>query len=366
MAAARVRDHVAAYGVTASLMVMVIGFAPMFSKQTARPARGFSVRDSIHPGVSGDHRSKYALTRRMSRSPSTLMGALGPRSSVSQIIGPDGKPLPALYHGTGALMSPPMAAYEMPDDVDDFLSLSAPRTRRQRDRETNARPGDSTLARLEREVPPPVGEVVLVFTDVKNSTIQWETNEVAMRSAIKVHNIIMRRMLRSIGGYEVKTEGDAFMVSFPTVASALHWCLAVQLTFLSADWPQEILDSPHGCPIYWPDDASESDRQLVYRGLRVRMGVHFGSPVSEEDPVTRRMDYFGPMVNRASRVSGAADGGQIYISRDVMDEVYAIMDIFEAADQSAITDMRQLIDEPALGPRCPGAENPGTLRFAGG
>ena len=34
-----------------------------------------------------------------------------------------------------------------------------------------------------------------------------------MRSAIKIHNTIMRRQLRITGGYEVKTEGDAFMVA---------------------------------------------------------------------------------------------------------------------------------------------------------
>ncbi|KAJ2878716.1 cysteinyl-tRNA synthetase, partial [Coemansia asiatica] len=370
LAAARVRDHVIAYGVTKSIMVMVIGFGPMFAKNTGRPMRGFSVRDSIHPGVS-DHRSKYAMGRRMSRSPSSVMAAtFGPRASVSQpMSASEIKGVPGMFpipgaHQTNPLMPTQQSMYDFSDEFDDFSPVQSSRARRQRDRDVNARPGDSTLARLEREVPPPIGEVVLVFTDVKNSTIQWETNQVAMRSAIKVHNGIMRRMLRSIGGYEVKTEGDAFMVSFPTVASALHWCLAVQMTFLTADWPQEILDSPHGCPIYWPpEDGSVADssrnrksmlisegdgRHLIYRGLRVRMGMHLGSPVSEEDPITRRMDYFGPMVNRASRISGAADGGQVYVSQDVMDEVYAILGIFETADHNDISDMRQIIDEPSL------------------
>ncbi|KAJ2540294.1 cysteinyl-tRNA synthetase [Coemansia sp. RSA 1853] len=370
LAAARVRDHVVAYGVTSSIMVMVIGFGPMFSKNTGRPMRGFSVRDSIYPGVP-DHRARYAMSRRMSRSPSAAMPpAFGPRPSVSHPVLVDGKggvngmyPIPGAQ-ATGVMIPTQQGPYDMIDDFDEFSSMPLTRTRRQRDRDVNARPGDSTLARLEREVPPPIGDVALVFTDVKNSTVQWEANPVAMRSAIKVHNGIMRRMLRSIGGYEVKTEGDAFMVSFPTVASALHWCLAVQMTFLTADWPQEILDSPHGCPIYWPpDEESSSDgakgrksgnfgesesRHLIYRGLRVRMGVHFGNPVSEEDPITRRMDYFGPMVNRAARVSGAADGGQIYVSQDVMDEAFAILGLFDTADHSGITDMRQIIDEPSL------------------
>ncbi|KAJ2822445.1 cysteinyl-tRNA synthetase, partial [Coemansia erecta] len=370
LAAARVRDHVVAYGVTSSIMVMVIGFGPMFSKNTGRPMRGFSVRDSIYPGVP-DHRARYAMSRRMSRSPSAAMPpAFGPRPSVSHPVLVDGKggaggtyPIQGAQ-ATSATIPTQQGPYDMIDEFDEFSSMPLTRTRRQRDRDVSARPGDSTLARLEREVPPPIGEVALVFTDVKNSTVQWEANPVAMRSAIKVHNGIMRRMLRSIGGYEVKTEGDAFMVSFPTVASALHWCLAVQMMFLTADWPQEILDSPHGCPIYWPpEDESGGEgvkgrksgnfgegegRHLIYRGLRVRMGVHFGNPVSEEDPITRRMDYFGPMVNRAARVSGAADGGQIYVSQDVMDEAFAILGLFDTADHSGITDMRQIIDEPSL------------------
>ncbi|KAJ2381976.1 cysteinyl-tRNA synthetase, partial [Coemansia sp. RSA 2559] len=91
LAAARVRDHVIAYGVTKSIMVMVIGFGPMFTKNAGRPMRGFSVRDSIYPGVS-DHRAKYAMSRRMSRSPSTAMpSTFGSRASLLHPTSIDGK-----------------------------------------------------------------------------------------------------------------------------------------------------------------------------------------------------------------------------------------------------------------------------------
>jgi adenylate cyclase len=159
----------------------------------------------------------------------------------------------------------------------------------------------------------------MVFTDIKNSTMLWELHPVAMRQAIKVHNVIMRRQMRIIGGYEVKTEGDAFIVAFPTITLALQWCFAVQTNLLSADWPAEILESEHGSEVYHPERGD-----LLHRGLSVRMGCHWGTPMCEVDPITRRMDYFGPMMNRTSRISAVADGGQITISADVEAELRSI------------------------------------------
>jgi adenylate cyclase len=181
--------------------------------------------------------------------------------------------------------------------------------------------GDSRLARLD-EPEAPTGEVAICFTDIKNSTALWEILPVPMRSAIMMHNELMRRQLRIIGGYEVKTEGDAFMVAFPTVTSALLWCFSCQSHLLELQWPTEILDTSH-C-----QEKFDADQNTIYRGLSVRMGIHWGRPVCEQDPITRRMDYFGPMVNKSARVSAVADGGQITVSSDFIAEVQRTLESY--------------------------------------
>jgi len=170
------------------------------------------------------------------------------------------------------------------------------------------------LNRLPDEVDAPIGSVALVFTDIVNSTHLWEKNA-GMRTAISMHNEHLRRQLLTIGGYLVKTEGDAFMCAFPTVFSALVWCLTIQSTLLKLDWPLEILESQDGREI------RDSNNVLLARGLSVRMGLHWGAPLCEPDLITHRMDYFGPMVNRAARICGSAKGGQVMISNDVIKEL---------------------------------------------
>ena len=205
------------------------------------------------------------------------------------------------------------------------------------------RPDDSTLQRLDPEVEAPTGEVSMVFTDIKNSTALWESYPVAMRSAIKIHNAIMRRQLRIIGGYEVKTEGDAFMVSFPTATSALLWCFSVQSHLLDAPWPSEILNSVH-C-----QETLDEENNIIYRGLSVRMGMHWGTPVCEPDPITKRMDYFGPMVNRAARISGVADGGQINVSADFIGEIQRTLETYANAERLGSTGSCDTIQDDILG-----------------
>lgn len=201
---------------------------------------------------------------------------------------------------------------------------------------------DSKLARLDQEVDAPTGEVSLVFTDIKNSTLLWETYPQAMRSAIRMHNEVMRRQLRIIGGYEVKTEGDAFMVAFPTVTSALLWCFAIQSQLLEVQWPQEILNSVNG------QEVLDADGNVIFRGLSVRMGIHWGSPVCEVDPVTKRMDYFGPMVNRSARISSVADGGQITVSSDFIAEIQRLLETHIESDRSGSTGSEDTLNEDLI------------------
>lgn len=268
-AAQKLRDFAIAYGCTENIMVMVVGVGNFRRKSAARNNRGGGLTN-----YSGG-----------------MMMGLG--------------------------------------EEDMLLNSSLIKKRRDK----SLLPEDSSLARLGGEIDPPVGDVVLVFTDIKNSTLLWETFPIAMRSAIKLHNAIMRRNIRIMGGYEVKTEGDAFIVSFSTVTSALLWCFNVQAQLLDADWPSEILDSDSNY-------ITDSNGQVIFRGLSVRMGLNYGTPVFETDVITKRMDYYGPMVNRTARISAVADGGQIAISSDFLSEFKKL----EAAHDSVLTHRRSIAE----------------------
>ncbi|KAH6906531.1 adenylate cyclase [Coprinopsis sp. MPI-PUGE-AT-0042] len=178
---------------------------------------------------------------------------------------------------------------------------------------------------LRPEIPAPTGHLALVFTDIRNSTHLWEVNP-GMPTAIRLHNELLRRSIRTCGGYEVKTEGDAFMVSFPTAMGAVWWALTVQVDLLECSWPLEILECEDG------KEIRDQDGSLLARGLSVRMGIHVGAPSCERDLITDRMDYFGSMVNRSARVNGCAQGGQICVSADVQREINA--SIFETEPET--------------------------------
>ncbi|KDR67476.1 hypothetical protein GALMADRAFT_258050 [Galerina marginata CBS 339.88] len=189
---------------------------------------------------------------------------------------------------------------------------------------------DKLIDRLFFEVAPPTGHITIVFTDIRNSTHLWETNP-GMPTAMKLHNGLLRRQLRFCGGYEVKTEGDSFMCSFPTTLSAVWWCLTVQVQLLQEPWPLEILDCEDGKQIF------DAEGRLIARGLSVRMGIHSGMPLCETDLITNRMDYFGPMVNRSARINSSALGGQIMCSMDIIREINAkVLEIDEETEYSKL------------------------------
>jgi class 3 adenylate cyclase len=156
----------------------------------------------------------------------------------------------------------------------------------------------------------PMGEICSVFTDIIDSTNLWEHNQKAMQAALKLHDSIIRTELLRFGGYEVKTLGDGFHASFSQPEAALNFCMATQRKLRTAVWPREIVE--YALREGYGDGRS---RSLEPRGLRVRMGIHFGRPFScRVDQLTGRVDYHGPMINTASRIQAEAEGDEIAVS----------------------------------------------------
>eukprot|EP00755_Sulcionema_specki_P035327 Sspe_Gene.2444::Locus_814_Transcript_1_1_Confidence_1.000_Length_4312::g.2444::m.2444 len=179
-------------------------------------------------------------------------------------------------------------------------------------------PGDA----IEAVAGPPVGQVALVFTDIQSSTALWEKQPDVMMHSIQLHNTIMRRLIAKHSGYEVKTEGDAFMVSFTKEVNAVLFCLEAQVELVKAPWMPELLEMDPLTAIIPAPGTSEGvgTGRWLWRGLRMRMGVHSGCPTCIPDPVSGRMDYWGPMVNKSARISSVATGGQVVISSTVLKE----------------------------------------------
>eukprot|EP01062_Namystynia_karyoxenos_P034131 TRINITY_DN2503_c0_g2_i5.p1 TRINITY_DN2503_c0_g2~~TRINITY_DN2503_c0_g2_i5.p1 ORF type:complete len:1092 (+),score=310.93 TRINITY_DN2503_c0_g2_i5:66-3341(+) len=161
------------------------------------------------------------------------------------------------------------------------------------------------------EPPPGAGEVCVVFTDVQSSTALWEWSPQVMRAALCLHDVLVRRVAAARLGYEVKVIGDAFMLVFHTAPAGLGFALDCQRALVQAEWPQELLEHTICRRV------CENGRAL-WCGLRVRIGVHFGEVYAEENPVTRRCDYYGPTVNVAARMESAARHGGLTAVTDVV------------------------------------------------
>src|SRR5687768_374655 len=86
----------------------------------------------------------------------------------------------------------------------------------------------------------PTGTVTIVFTDIEDSTPLWERHGRAFEACLARHNEILRAAIAAHHGYEVKTEGDAFMVAFARAGDAVQFALDSQLKLDAEPWPAAI------------------------------------------------------------------------------------------------------------------------------
>ena len=83
--------------------------------------------------------------------------------------------------------------------------------------------------------------VTLVHTDIQGSTRLWEHAPGDMRLALEKHDRIQRQLIEQFDGYEIRTEGDAFLIAFDNCTDAFSFCLALQEHLLDVSWREHLL-----------------------------------------------------------------------------------------------------------------------------
>ena len=124
----------------------------------------------------------------------------------------------------------------------------------------------------------PTGTVTLVFTDVEGSTrLLQQLGADAYADTLARHRRAQREAFIRHDGVEVDTQGDSFFIAFSTAPAAIA-------------------------------AAAEAQQLLAAGPIRVRMGIHTGTPYVTDE------GYIGPDVHRAARIAAAGHGGQILVS----------------------------------------------------
>lgn len=67
------------------------------------------------------------------------------------------------------------------------------------------------------------------MTDVEGSTAIWEWSPQVMNTALAKHDTLIRELIHLHDGFEITTEGDAFIIAFHEPQDALAWCLNIQV-----------------------------------------------------------------------------------------------------------------------------------------
>jgi class 3 adenylate cyclase len=131
----------------------------------------------------------------------------------------------------------------------------------------------------------PDGTVTILFSDIESSTeLNERLGDQRFLELLREHNEIVRDEVRAHRGFEVKAQGDGFMIAFASPRDGVDCSIAIQRA-LSARME---------------DGGAEP--------IHVRMGLHTGEAIRERD------DFFGRNVVLAARIAAQARGGEILVS----------------------------------------------------
>ena len=141
-----------------------------------------------------------------------------------------------------------------------------------------------------------IASMVILFTDLKDSTRMYDKKgDSTAFAVVQGHFDILTEVLRRHHGGMVKTIGDAIMAGFNEPVNAL----AAAFEFLERfqKWNEE-----------HPDQEP----------IVLKIGFHQGPCIALN--LNDRLDYFGGTVNKAARIQGLSEGGDLVFTKSILED----------------------------------------------
>ena len=132
----------------------------------------------------------------------------------------------------------------------------------------------------------------IMYTDMVGFTSVGQSDEALSLQMLEEQRRLVRPVLASHGGREVKTMGDAFLLEFPSALEAVRCAYDIQAKV-----------------------REFNIARTEAKKLQLRIGIHLGDVVEDGD------DISGDAVNVASRIQSLAEDGGVCMTRQVFDQV---------------------------------------------
>ncbi|KAL6755782.1 nucleotide cyclase [Haematococcus lacustris] len=204
----------------------------------------------------------------------------------------------------------------------------------------------------------PYGQAAVCFMNAVGVGILEAWNPAVTAAALKLYQGCAQAALCQHGGYLMEAVDGLCLAAFGSPAAAVRWSLDTLTRCLELDWPLELLEHELGEAVELMsvnnqgrtspqaaarslarascDSLTELDgrttapatlgrvyqlqvHKLLFRGLRVKVGIDCGPLCADLHAVTGRVTYRGKVMNRAARICGSAKSGQVWASSGAWD-----------------------------------------------
>uniref|UniRef100_A0A061RD42 Kinase-like protein n=1 Tax=Tetraselmis sp. GSL018 TaxID=582737 RepID=A0A061RD42_9CHLO len=144
-------------------------------------------------------------------------------------------------------------------------------------------------------------------------TITKQVKGTVLEEAVVQWNALVRSLVRLHSGYESKyIEPGGFCLVFPSIDNGLQFAVAAQKQAMNLDWSSDLLKL-RNCEEVFSEGGS-----LLFRGMRVKMGMSFGSCQTTRPSPTGQADYPGAFVNICAACMLAASPGQVIVEAEAL------------------------------------------------